>query len=160
MNRSYGSPNAPRIECTNPRRNLWRIRWDFITDNEAGVTSYMEHQFSHKPSLSEVSEVIHQWVNKQVDEKILSGLRYDGALVWLSLENQFNYKAAYDLAVQTEGESLPVTLKFGTDDNPIYRTFDAFQDYADFYHAVINHINEQIAWGWQQKNIDLSPYDC
>ena len=38
--------------------------------------------------------------------------------VWLSSENQFNYKAAYDLAVQTGGATLPVTFKFGTDEVP------------------------------------------
>jgi hypothetical protein len=38
--------------------------------------------------------------------------------VWLSTENQFNYKAAFDLATQTGGKSLPVTFKFGSTNNP------------------------------------------
>ena len=50
------------------------------------------------------------WYNSQTDAAILSGFAYNGAHVWLSVENQYNYKAAYDLAVQTGGETLPVTF--------------------------------------------------
>ena len=28
--------------------------------------------------------------------------------IWLSSENQFNYKVAYDLALQTNGANLPI----------------------------------------------------
>lgn len=30
--------------------------------------------------------------------------------MWLSQENQYDYKAAYDLAFQTDGKTLPVSL--------------------------------------------------
>jgi hypothetical protein len=53
--------------------------------------------------------------------------------VWLSSENQFNYKAAYDLAVQTGGATLPVTFKFGTDEVPQYREFVTLEELTDFY---------------------------
>ena len=33
--------------------------------------------------------------------------------IWLSSENQFNYKVAYDLALQTNGANLPIIFKFG-----------------------------------------------
>ena len=41
--------------------------------------------------------------NDERDEKIVSGFVWRDMQVWLSSENQFNYKAAYDLAVQTKG---------------------------------------------------------
>ena len=50
------------------------------------------------------------------------------APVWLSTENQYNYKAAYDLAVQTGGETLPVTFKFGSDEQPEYHTFEKLDE--------------------------------
>ena len=47
--------------------------------------------------------------------------------VWLTMEDQFNYKAAYDIAVQSNGKLLP-TFKFGTTENPIYHKFEDLED--------------------------------
>lgn len=158
MIRISGSADAPRLECTNPRRQLWRIRWDYQTDNE-GQCTYMEHQFNHKPTLQEVADIIHQWVNETVDARILSGFEWDGVKVWLSIENQFNYKAAFDLAVQSQGETLPVTYKFGTSQLPVYRSFFTLEDLTAFYREAVAYVQEQLRWGWEQKDmLDLSPY--
>ena len=54
-------------------------------------------------SWNPVYEKVYDWYNKQTDEKILSGFVWKGMKVWLSAENQFNYKAAFDLAMQTAG---------------------------------------------------------
>ena len=72
--------------------------------------------------------------------------------VWLSTENQFNYKAAYDLAVQTKGKSLPITFKFGSSSNPQYYTFNSLEELTDFYTKVINHVNECLKEGWKKKD--------
>ena len=80
--------------------------------------------------------------------------------MWLSQENQYNYKAAYDLAVQTEGKTLPVTFKFGTDEEPVYRTFETLEEIADFYTKTVAFIQGVLADGWKKKDaIDLSLYD-
>ena len=79
--------------------------------------------------------------------------------MWLSQENQYNYKAAYDLAVQTDGKTLPVTFKFGTDDEPVYRTFDTLDDLADFYTKAVKYIQNVLTDGWRKKDaIDLGKY--
>ena len=39
---------------------------------------------------------------------------------------------AYDLAVQTNGVSLPVTFKFGDNDNPVYYKFTTLEELTDF----------------------------
>ena len=70
----------------------------------------MEEEFGHKPTDEEIRTLVMSWYNSQTDAAILSGFAYNGAPVWLSTENQYNYKAAYDLAVQTGGETLPVTF--------------------------------------------------
>jgi hypothetical protein len=70
-------------------------------------------------------------------------------LVWLSSENQFNYKAAYDLAVQTGGASLPVKFKFGTTEDPVYYTFTNINDLSDFYMSAMRYINQTLDQGWQ-----------
>ena len=144
MEKINGSPDVQLLECTNPVRGYWRIRFD-VQKKEDGSADYMEHRFYSKPTLEEVKTIITNFINEQTDLKILSGLRYDNQLVWLSAENQANYKAAYDLAVQTQGESLPYKVKLGTEDTPVYK--------------VQRHINDTINEGWARKDaIDWSLY--
>lgn len=54
-------------------------------------------------TLEEIKEAILADINTQTDEKILTGFVWNDKPVWLSSENQFNFKAAYDLAIQTQG---------------------------------------------------------
>ena len=101
-------------------------------------------------------------INHRTDEKILSGLVWQDKPVWLSQENQFNFKAAYDLAVQTQGATLPVTFKLGEheDGTPVYHTFETMEDSTDFYTSAVNHIHQSVADGWLEKDgIDWSPYE-
>lgn len=165
MNRISGSIDAPLLECTNPKRHLWRIRWDYqkpsgdAEGTVAGQCTYMEHQFDHKPTLQEVTDIIHQWINDTVDSRILSGFKWDEAPVWLSIENQMNYKSAFDLAVQSKGDSLPVTFRFGSSQQPVYRSFFSLEDLTAFYVQMVHYIQEQLNWGWQQKDMfDYSRY--
>ena len=102
-------------------------------------------------------------INHRTDEKILSGLVWQDKPVWLSQENQFNFKAAYDLAVQTQGATLPVTFKLGEqeDGTPVYHTFETMEDSTDFYTAAVNHIHQSVADGWLEKDgIDWTPYEA
>ena len=103
------------LECVNPIKNKWRVRWD-VQEHDGGTADYMEAELTHKPTDEEIKDLVRKWYNQQTDAAILSGFSYEGAPVWLSQENQYNYKAAYDLAVQTDGKTLPVTFKFGTDE--------------------------------------------
>lgn len=160
MDRINGSSDVQLFECTNSVRNYWRIRFD-VQKNEDGSADYMEHQFQHKPSLAEIKSVINNFYNEQTDANILSGLQYDGQMVWLSAENQANYKAAYDLAVQTQGESLPYKVKLGSEDAPVYKVFNSLQDFKAFYLAIQKHIQETISEGWKKKDsIDWSQYQA
>ena len=106
----------------------------------------------HLPSIEEVKSIFTAEVNKQVDQKILEGFVWRDMPVWLSSENQFNYKAAYDVAVQTQGMNLPIMFKFGTTDNPIYYTFETVEELTDFYTQAVRHINDTLAEGWKEKD--------
>ena len=106
----------------------------------------------HLPSIEEVKSIFTAEINKQVDQKILEGFVWRDMPVWLSSENQFNYKAAYDLAVQTQGMNLPIMFKFGTTDNPIYYTFETVEELTDFYTQAVRHINDTLAEGWKEKD--------
>ena len=56
MKRVDGNPNISLIECTNPVKGLWRIRWDVQTNED--TTSYMEEEFDHKPTPEEVKNIV------------------------------------------------------------------------------------------------------
>jgi len=102
-------------------------------------------------------------INHRTDEKILSGLVWQDKPVWLSQENQFNFKAAYDMAVQTQGATLPVTFKLGEREGgtPVYHTFGTMEESTDFYTAAVNHIHQSVEDGWREKDaIDWTPYEA
>lgn len=168
MKRIHGSEGMVHMECVNPRLQKWIVRWDikpYYRENdrtgemEQQGVDYFEHWFNHKPSMDEVKDVVTSGYNTVIDEKILSGFAWKDMPVWLSTENQFNYKAAYDLAVQTGGASLPVTFKFGDTVNPVYYTFTNITDFTDFYTQAMAYINNTLAEGWAIKDaIDWSVY--
>lgn len=151
MRRIEGSAGVQLLECTHPAKNKWRIRWD-VQEKENGSANYMEEEFDHKPTEDEIKQTIIAWFNTQTDTTILSGFEWNGMSIWLSSENQFNYKAAYDLAVQTAGATLPVTFKFGTDEAPCYHTFTTVEELSDFYTKAMRHILSALADGWNKKD--------
>lgn len=127
---------------------------------ETNIGTWSVHSFARRPSFGQLKNFILSEMNKRVDENILSGFVWRDMPVWLSTENQFNYKAAYDLAVQTNGASLPTVFKFGDTENPIYHKFDTLEELQDFYIKAMTYINEQLAIGWAKKDaIDWSLYE-
>lgn len=146
------------IECVNPRKNKWKVRWN-ITEKEDGSSDWYEQDYDHKPTLEEIRDTIVKFHNGQVDAKILSGFSWKDMPVWLSSENQFNYKASFDLAVQTNGQNLPVRFKFGTDKDPKYYDFKTVDELSDFYTSAIKFINDTLQEGWAEKDsVDFSVY--
>ncbi len=146
------------IECVSPRKNKWKVRWN-ITEKEDGSSDWYEQDYDHKPTLEEIRDTIVKFHNGQVDAKILSGFSWKDMPVWLSSENQFNYKASFDLAVQTNGQNLPVRFKFGTDKDPKYYDFKTIDELSDFYTSAIKFINDTLQEGWAEKDsVDFSVY--
>ena len=148
-----------RIVCSKDIKLLeyagsFRVRWDVTTD-EAGVTTCMEEEFTYKPTLDEIRTVIIGYYNKQCDQKILSGSKYEGNTVWLTTENQFNYKVAYDLSYQLTsggGAFTPITFKFGMNDNPVYKTFNTFDEFSEFYVSIASFVSDTIVEFWGIKD--------
>lgn len=115
-----------------------------------------------KPTVEQVRKAVEADINARTDQKILVGFVWNDKKVWLSSENQFNFKAAFDLAMQTEGASLPVKFKLGEDENgdPIYHTFTSINSFKDFYTKAIAFINGCLNEGWEEKDgIDYSAYE-
>jgi hypothetical protein len=163
MKRVLGSNDIAPIECINPKYNKYRIRYDFQPyyneEGEEQGVSFLEAEVLHKPTIEEVKDIILGWKNEMIDEQILSGFKWNDIPVWLSAENQFNYKAAYDLAVQTGGMNLPIVFKFGTTEAPKYHTFSTLEELSSFYLSAMIYINDTLAAGWAEKDaIDWTPY--
>lgn len=159
MERIYGTDKAQNGIMNVGRR--WIVFYGLFTDPDSGSTYEYRHTFTEKPSLVQIKEVITAQINADIDRKILSGFVWNGMPVWLSSENQFNYKAAYDLAAQTNGATLPVRFKFGTDDNPQYHTFNNLEELTDFYTKALAYVNATLNDGWDVKDsIDWSVYKC
>lgn len=155
--RASGNISTKHIQCIDSRKNIWKLRWDF--QKNGNECTFEEITLNHKPSLGEIQDLIYDWYNKQTDKAILEGFTWKDMPVWLSSENQFNYKAAFDLAIQTNGASLPVKFKFGTTKNPIYYSFTKLEDLTDFYMQAMAYINNTLDQGWQKKdNINWDKY--
>lgn len=120
---------------------------------ENGMGYDYRHTFDHKPTKEEVLEVITNHVNSMTDQLILSGYVWHGYNVWLSTENQFNFKSAYDVAVQTGGRTLPIKFKLGeSDGEPNYFVFEDMDTFADFYYQALSFIIESLNAGWMKKD--------
>lgn len=121
--------------------------------DEDGIGFDYRHTFDHTPTSSEVLDVITTHVNGLTDKKILSGFVWNERNVWLSTENQFNFKAAYDVAVQTGGMTLPIKFKLGeTDGMPNYYVFEDMATFTDFYTKALAFIIETLNIGWVEKD--------
>ena len=111
------------------------------------------HTFAHRPKKEEVIDVITNHVNSLTDEKILSGFVWNGINVWLSTENQFNFKAAFDIAAQTGGATLPIKFKLGErDGEPVYHVFNTMDEFTDFYTSAMAYIMQTLNEGWEEKD--------
>ena len=115
--------------------------------------------YDHKPSVEELRTDIEILINNATDAVILNGFTWNGKSVYLSTENQINFKAAYDLAVQTEGATLPIKFKLGEDidGNPVYHTFQKLESFTDFFTKAFAYISKCLNEGWSEKDsIDYS----
>lgn len=109
--------------------------------------------YDHKPAADELKSDIVQFVNDNVDAKILTGYIWEGNPVYLSSENQFNYKSLYDLALQNN-DVLPAKFKLGedSDGNVVYHTFEDIDELGNFYMGAIQFISQCLNEGWTEKD--------
>ena len=122
----------------------------------------MRKNYDHKPTKTELKEDITQLIDGITDSKILQGFRWNEVSVYLSTENQMNFKAAFDLNMQTGGLMLPVKFKLGEDaeGNAVYHTFENMDDFTDFYTSAVSYINQCLNEGWAEKDsLDMSSYE-
>ncbi len=119
---------------------------------EDGQGYDLRHTFNHIPTKAEVRDILYAHINAETDLAILTGHTFEGRQVWLSSENQFNYKSSYDLAKDKGSLILPITVKLGNDDAPFYRIFETFDEYESFFLGAFAYIQRTLAAGWDRKD--------
>lgn len=154
MEKVYGSPKR-QDGLYKVGRNKYELIYGFGKDREDDDTGWNYRQrFNYRPTLDEIKEVITAQIDNDTDAKILTQFSWNGKAVYLSKENQMNFKAAYDLAVQTGGQSLPIKFKLGEDaeKNAVYHTFSELAEFSDFYTKAIAFVIACLNEGWEDKD--------
>ena len=95
-----------------------------------------------------------QDANMDCNMKILQSMKWKEHSIWLSSENQFNYKAFYDLAVQGD-VTFPRVFKLGEE----YYSFADLTELKDFYLSCLAHIENCLAECWQNKKAIADLYE-
>ena len=132
-----------------------------LGDGKAEWYEVVFYKKQGKPSFEAAKKAILADIDAQTDEKILNGYEFtpDGAdtpiIVWLSKENQTNFSEAHRLQI------VPVKFKLNetADKQPIYHTFETFEELDRFYKGGVLYINQCLNEGWVRKDsIDWTPY--
>lgn len=151
------------LRCINKRKDLWAIVWNVEPCADSENSDYMEEVYDHKPTLHEIHATIETYYNDETDEKILNGYEWEGKKVYLSMENQVNFKAAYDLCVQMGGViggQLKFKLSEDADGVPQYHVFTELAELTEFYSGAVAHINTCLNEGWAKKDaVDWAQYE-
>lgn len=139
------------------------VMWDYspivVNGEKTDMGRWKEETIKGQASVEEVKNIILTDYNTKIDNQILSGMTWNDMPIWLSGENQFNYKAIYDIAVQTNGLNLPVIFKFGEVNKPIYYEFKDIETLSDFYLKSVKHVQDTLLNGWKEKdNINWELY--
>ncbi len=164
MKRVQGPADVALIECVNPRKDKWRIRWDVRTETDEDgneTTSYWEETFNHRPSQEEIRETVFNQINDEASQTITSGYTYNDLTVWLSKENQLNYLAMYSITrMPDDSFILPLQVKLGTDEEPVIYKFPDYEAYLEFYWGMIDHIQTTLCDAWKKKtDFDITLYN-
>lgn len=135
----------------NPNLDIWQILLYKGEPNESGSCDAVFKEYNYKPSLEEIKKDVMSVLNEKIEEEIISGFKWEDATVWLTVENQSNYFRSFVMCVLTEGATLPITFKIGTDDNPKLVTFNSLEELQPFIVGAFKHIHDTLERGWRTK---------
>lgn len=113
-----------------------------------------------KPTFEAFKRMAFEDVNADIENQIITTFSYNGIPVWLGRDEQSNYTGLLT-AFQTMPQAWqPYECKFGTDDEPVYYTFETFEEYHQFCLTILQHKSALLNRGWRIKDaIDWSKYE-
>ena len=166
-------------EITHFGNDFYRVEWDYepIKINSYGsedsdvetidddtYASWMQETFKRKPELDEIKSMVFSYFDEKTENKIINGFEWTGrngevVKLFLTHENRHIYKDEYELAVQTNGSSLPFTFGYGDDSEPLYYEITTVEEFSNFYSSITNYIDTCTSEGESEKDgIDWSKY--
>lgn len=155
MKKTYSKEHPQEIAIYDKIKGSYIVAFD-IKEVEDGY-EYLTYIFNSIPSVEDIKDLFISYYNTQCDLEIASGFIYDGNIVWLTLENQLNYKIALDLASQENFKT--VKFKIGTLEEPVYVTFESYEELNNFVKDIHTYISQTLQKYWEIKdNLDWSKY--
>lgn len=143
------------LECINPRRDRWAVRWNHRHDEERGWLA-VEMITEGKPSADTVREAITEYYDAITQDRIVNGFYWNGHKVKLTDTAQRNFLFAVyslDRTGEIDRSAFIGLLEADTD-------ADAADELGDMVAAMWQHIKESRAQGIAAKNaVDYSVYD-
>lgn len=157
---SYSTESTQLFECFNKVKNTYIVRFD-ETKTDNGY-KYQHFFVSGTDDIEVIKSTINNYYNELCSDEILKGFKLDSDIVWLSSENQINYKIYYDFALfnhQNDLEFQPIKIKIGDETESKYHTFQSFEEYQKFVFDYAEHIQNTISKYWELKDsIDWKLY--
>lgn len=139
-------------------RNRWDLFYGFGKDEDNEMGYNWRTSFDHQPTIEEVKETITAQISANTQKAIIEGYKWNGHLVWLSSENQANYTRDYIMAKNGDLGTMP-TVKLGSDDAPVYYTFEDIEELTEFVMGMQQHIQNCLNASWtERKEIDWSVF--
>ena len=142
------------IECINPRRDRWAVRWNHRRDEERGWLA-VEMITDHRPTADEIRDAVAEYYDAQTQNRIVNTFFWNGRKVRLTDTAQRNFLfAVYSLDKTGEIDRAPfIGLLEGDTDAA------AADELGDMVAAMWTHIKECRAAGIEAKNaVDYSQY--
>lgn len=139
-------------------RNRWDLFYGFGKDEDNEMGYNWRTSFDHQPTIEEVKETITTQISANTQKAIIDGYKWNGHLVWLSSENQANYTRDYIMAKNGDLGTMP-TVKLGSDDAPVYYTFEDIEELTEFVMGMQQHIQNCLNASWtEREEIDWSVF--
>lgn len=143
------------IECINPRRDRWAVRWDLHQEGENGWFAF-EVIIDHKPTPGEIRSIIEAHIDTMTGAEIIDGFKWKGKKIRLTDSTQRNFLfAVVSLNHTGEIDRAPFIglLEADTDEA-------AKEELPEIVAAMWQHIKERRAEGQQLKDaVDYSLYE-
>lgn len=150
---SCGADLAP-IECINPRRDRWAVRWDLHQEQD-GAWFASEVVVDHRPTVDEIRSIISRHIDAITQDEIINGFSWKGKPVRLTDDAQRNFLFAVyslDRTGEIDRAQFVGLLEAQTD-------AEAADELGDMVAAIWQHIKQKRADGIAAKNaVDFSKY--
>lgn len=151
MNTTIGNIKDFKPISYNEKTKKYIVSWGL---KNIGGDNYQwdYYLFNYKPSINDIKNIINNSINEKTKQYITNKFEWNGMSIYLSLENQIDYKLLLDTTLLLDGANLPEKVKFKVNGENFYYSFETIDDMKDFIIAMNNHIRKHINNGNNSKD--------